>query len=112
MKTDTDTTQRAEGSLHPICSPALTDLDFEAVFPSRCPVTGLPYFMTLELDGVMVPTYGGPEDSMTLPDWHDDDQCWYWMRYDHHNGSWNEGVEFFDAPAPSWANAELSDSRQ
>lgn len=62
----------------------------EKGYPERCPITGLPYFMEMELDGEMVPTYGGPFDSYTIPtkDEHDEDGGYIRERYDHDEGAW------------------------
>lgn len=59
----------------------------EKGYPERCPVTGMPYFMDLEKDGEMVPTYGGPFDSYTIPQ-KDENGNWEWERYDHDEGAW------------------------
>lgn len=57
--------------------------------PSVCPITGRPFFMWIEhyATGCMVPTYGGPFDSYTLPTRGEDGEfeC---ERYDHDEGAW------------------------
>jgi hypothetical protein len=69
-------------------------------FPAKCPITGRPYFMTLEHPGLgMVPTYGGPYDSFTIPRAEGEaSQPWHERelrseRYDHDAGWWVEGGE-------------------
>ena len=56
--------------------------------PERCPLTGLHLFMWIEhpTDG-MVPTYGGPFDSYTIPV-RDEDGSYCRERYDHDEGGW------------------------
>lgn len=57
--------------------------------PDACPITGRPFFMTI--DGKA--TYGGPFDSYTIPR-RDDDGSLTCERYDHDRGAWreNEGL--------------------
>lgn len=57
--------------------------------PDVCPITGRPFFMWIEhhKTGQMVPTYGGPYDSYTLPV-RDKDGSYCRERYDHDNGWW------------------------
>lgn len=57
--------------------------------PDVCPITGLPFFMWIEHHetGQMVPTYGGPYDSYTIPVRHEDGS-YCRERYDHDNGWW------------------------
>lgn len=58
--------------------------------PDYCPFTGLSFFMFIESmngDGVMVPTYGGPFDSYTIPE-RDADGDYTRRRYDHDRGGW------------------------
>lgn len=57
--------------------------------PDVCPITGLPFFMWIEHHetGQMVPTYGGPYDSYTIPV-RDKDGSYYRERYDHDRGGW------------------------
>lgn len=56
--------------------------------PERCPVTNRPFFLWIEhpSDG-MVPTYGGPFDSYTIPTV-DSDGEFCCERYDHDVGAW------------------------
>lgn len=67
----------------------------EDLAPPKCPITGRPFFMALEHPELgMVPTYGGPYDSYTIPHlggkpdqpWHERDLRVY--RYDHDLGGW------------------------
>lgn len=57
--------------------------------PDVCPITGLPFFMWIEHheSGQMVPTYGGPYDSYTIPV-RDENGSFVRERYDHDNGWW------------------------
>ena len=57
--------------------------------PDVCPITGLPFFMWIEHHetGQMMPTYGGPYDSYTIPV-RDKDGSYCRERYDHDNGWW------------------------
>ena len=68
--------------------------------PDCCPVTRLPFFMWIGDEAEnMVPTYGGPYDSYTIPvmddeihlPWHEREMCR--ERYDHDQGSWIDGCE-------------------
>jgi hypothetical protein len=71
--------------------------------PDRCPITNRPFFMWIERpSGEMVPTYGGPFDSYTIPvpdscdsvDVRDREHVeLYCERYDHDEGAWVDGVE-------------------
>ncbi|WP_249414284.1 hypothetical protein [Pseudomonas sp. NY5710] len=56
--------------------------------PDECPITGRKFFMWIEHpDGGMVPTYGGPFDSYTIPT-RDGDEGFCCERYDHDYGGW------------------------
>ena len=57
--------------------------------PDVCPITGLPFFMWIEHHetGQMVPTYGGPYDSYTIPV-RDKDGSYCREQYDHDRGGW------------------------
>lgn len=57
--------------------------------PEACPITGLPFFMWIEHHetGQLVPTYGGPYDSYTIPV-KQQDGSYCRERYDHDNGWW------------------------
>lgn len=57
--------------------------------PDVCPFTGLAFFMWIEhhKTGQMVPTYGGPYDSYTIPV-RDTDGSYCRERYDHERGGW------------------------
>ena len=68
--------------------------------PEKCPITGRPFFMTLDHPELgRVPTYGGPYDSYTIPapegeptdPWHERELRS--ERYDHDAGWWVEGGE-------------------
>lgn len=71
--------------------------------PDRCPITFRPFFMWLEHpEKGLVPTYGGPYDSYTIPEpempedgkkteFHDIE--FYCERYDHDEGAWVDGSE-------------------
>lgn len=80
--------------------------------PSRCPVTGEPFFMMIKDDETEteLPTYGGPYNSYTLPEWDCDDQAWYRRNYDHDDGAWKDGVEFVDAPPLIVAQSPITSS--
>ncbi|MEN4917526.1 hypothetical protein ABE485_02555 [Achromobacter spanius] len=67
----------------------------EDLAPPKCPITGRPFFMALEHPELgLVPTYGGPYDSYTIPQlggkadqpWHERELRVY--RYDHDLGGW------------------------
>ncbi len=74
--------------------------------PDVCPITGRPFFMWIEHyeSGSMVPTYGGPFDSYTIPV-RDDDGSYCCQRYDHDLGGWivdcfeDVGVQIVDDQA-------------
>jgi len=58
--------------------------------PDECPITGRKFFMWIEHpDGGMVPTYGGPFDSYTIPT-REGDQGFCCERYDHDYGGWRD----------------------
>ncbi len=74
----------------PVAGEAQADLA-----PPKCPITGRPFFMALEHPELgMVPTYGGPYDSYTIPHLggrpdqprHERELRVY--RYDHDLGGW------------------------
>lgn len=71
-----------------------------SLHPEKCPITGRPFFMTLDHPELgVVPTYGGPYDSYTIPapegeptdPWHERELRS--ERYDHDAGWWVEGGE-------------------
>lgn len=68
-------------------------------YPSRCPVTGLPFFMAIEHpEKGMVPTYGGPYDSYTIPEptsynSDENEQEMIRERFDHDEGNWRNEYE-------------------
>jgi len=60
--------------------------------PDECPITGRKFFMWIEHpDGGMVPTYGGPFVSHTIPT-RDGDDGFCCERYDHDYGGWRDAV--------------------
>lgn len=68
-----------------------------AEYPAQCPITRRDFFMVLEHPVLgMVPTYGGPYDSYTIPEMTGQaDQPWhkrelFVRRYDHDVGGWVE----------------------
>jgi hypothetical protein len=64
--------------------------------PENCPITNLPFFMMIEHPDLgVVPTYGGPYDSYTIPE-KDDGGDYYRERYDHDEGRWIEGFEYIE----------------
>lgn len=65
----------------------------ESNCPDKCPITNEPLFMEIEHPILgLVPTYGGPYDSYTIPEIDDEgDFCRY--RFDHDEGCWVDGVE-------------------
>jgi hypothetical protein len=65
----------------------------EARERQRCPITRRLWFMDIEHDDLgVVPTYGGPFDSYTVPEV-DEDGHLRCERYDHDAGMWIEGGE-------------------
>ncbi|MFY3433947.1 hypothetical protein ACOTI9_14970 [Achromobacter mucicolens] len=67
----------------------------EDLAPPKCPITGRPFFMAIEHPKLgMVPTYGGPYDSYTIPhldgkpDQPRHERELYVYRYDHDLGGW------------------------
>lgn len=71
-----------------------------ASFPDKCPITRRPFFMVLEHPELgLVPTYGGPYDSYTIPHMEGQpDQLFHERelachRYDHDLGSWHADEE-------------------
>lgn len=66
-----------------------------AEYPAKCPITRRDFFMVIEHPELgMVPTYGGPYDSYTIPEmggkadqpWHEREL--FVHRYDHDFGGW------------------------
>lgn len=65
----------------------------EDKYPDKCPITNEPLFMELEHPELgVVPTYGGPYDSYTIPEI-DDDGDFVRHRYDHDEGCWVDGLD-------------------
>lgn len=64
--------------------------------PEKCPITGLPFFMVIEHPDLgLVPTYGGPFDSYTMPE-KDSNRDYHRYKYDHDEGRWFDGLEYVD----------------
>jgi len=60
----------------------------KVLYPEKCPVTGLPFFMEIHHPELgYIPTYGGPYDSYTIPI-KDENGNWYRKRFDHDEGYW------------------------
>ena len=76
--------------------------ELQAATPAECPITHRPFFMVIEHpERGLVPTYGGPYDSYTIPEWEPvkDERTpaeLYCERFDHDEGGWIEGVESID----------------
>lgn len=74
--------------------------------PERCPITMRPFFMWIEHpEHGMVPTYGGPFDSYTIPEPDNlpvngsiefDDIEMSCHHFDHDDGAWKDWVEGSD----------------
>ena len=81
------------------------DTRFLCTAPDYCPITGLPFFMIIEdRIGEMVPTYGGPYDSYTIPvlEYDGEDKGTLTRkRFDHDLGDWREEIEELDIVALS-----------
>lgn len=81
----------------------------------ECPITRRPYFMDLEHpERGIVPTFGGPFDSYTIPE--PDEDCQLRSeRFDHDRGEWIEGGEPLDLwiveEEPAVVNTKLLRSR-
>ena len=67
----------------------------ESLYPNKCPITRRDFFMVIEHpEKGIVPTYGGPYDSYTIPEmggeahenFHDRELSH--SRYDHDVGGW------------------------
>lgn len=83
--------------------------------PERCPVTNRPFFLWIEHpSGGMVPTYGGPYDSYTVPTV-DSDGEFCCERYDHDEGAWVDSeclsVRLTDDREPAVDDAFLNSVR-
>lgn len=69
--------------------------------PTRCPITGLGFFMTIRHPELgWVHTYGGPYHSYTIPRWEDsdpetpiDETGLIRERYNHDADAWEDGGE-------------------
>lgn len=65
----------------------------ESKYPDKCPITNLPIFTEINHPKLgMVPTYGGPSDSYTIPEI-DEEGDFFCYRYDHDEGCWVDGEE-------------------
>lgn len=83
--------------------------------PECCPVTNRPFFLWIEHpSGGMVPTYGGPYDSYTIPTV-DSDGEFCCERYDHDEGAWVDSeclsVRLTDDHVPALDDAYLKSVR-
>lgn len=71
-----------------------------ASYPKECPITGRPFFAEIEKDGELVPTYGGPFDSYTIPIADEEIQegeeeiGYTTTRYCHDDGGWKDDEWF------------------
>jgi hypothetical protein len=64
--------------------------------PEKCPITNLPFFMMIEHSDLgLIPTYGGPYDSYTIPE-KDNNGDYYRVRYDHDDGAWTDEWEYVE----------------
>lgn len=93
----------SEVSAHAATKRELDKLDASRWCPDRCPITFRPFFMWLDHpEKGLVPTYGGPYDSYTIPEpempedgkkteFHDIE--FHCERYDHDEGMWVDGSE-------------------
>lgn len=95
------TEKRADGKWHisievsPTPPPPAVHSPQSVAIYDRCPFTGRPHFMDIEHPELgLVPTYGGPFDSFTIPIPDDDDERTLRSeRFDHDQGAWVEGGE-------------------
>ena len=83
--------------------------------PEYCPVTSRPFFLWIvHPSGGMVPTYGGPYDSYTIPTV-DSDGEFCCERYDHDEGAWVDAeslsVRLTDDREPALDDAYLNSVR-
>lgn len=66
--------------------------------PEFCPITGLPFLAMADHPAKgNVPTYGGPRDSYTIPEWSSDMSGFVRTRFDHERGDWVDRVEVVEA---------------
>ena len=60
-------------------------------YPDKCPITGLSFFMEIEHPHLgLIPTYGGPFDSYTIPRKDVETGEFYRERFDHDLGEWRD----------------------
>lgn len=85
------------GAEHTQAATAETGAANWAEYPAQCPITRRDFFMVIEHPDLgMVPTYGGPYNSYTIPEMTGEaDQPWhkrelFVRRYDHDVGGWVE----------------------
>ncbi|MCS4284465.1 hypothetical protein M2396_002761 [Pseudomonas sp. BIGb0278] len=81
--------------------------------PDECPITGRKFFMWIEHpDGGMVPTYGGPFDSYTIPT-RDGDEGFCCERYDHDYGGWRDdemvGLKLIDDQSDECEHGQVAE---
>ncbi|WP_241653199.1 hypothetical protein [Pseudomonas alkylphenolica] len=81
--------------------------------PDECPITGRKFFMWIEHpDGGMVPTYGGPFDSFTIPT-RDGDEGFCCERYDHDYGGWRDdemvGLKLIDDQSDECEHGQVAE---
>ena len=86
--------EQFRNALQTIASKELTD-NGEAAYPAKCPITRRDFFMVIDHPDLgMVPTYGGPFDSYTIPEMEGEPDQEYHERgllvhrYDHDEGAW------------------------
>ncbi|HEY6872778.1 MAG TPA: hypothetical protein VI298_08645 [Geobacteraceae bacterium] len=72
----------------------------DSLYPAKCPITRRDFFMLIEHPEFgLVPTYGGPFDSYTIPEMDGEpDQPFherglFVYRFDHDLGDWVDGTE-------------------
>ena len=81
--------------------------------PDECRITGRKLFMWIEHpDGGMVPTYGGPFDSYTIPT-RDGDEGFCCERYDHDYGGWRDdemvGLKLIDDQSDECEHGQVAE---
>ncbi|WP_256582830.1 MULTISPECIES: hypothetical protein [unclassified Pseudomonas] len=84
--------------------------------PDECPITGRKFFMWIEHpDGGMVPTYGGPFDSYTIPT-RDGEEGFFCERYDHDYGGWRDdemvGLKLIDDQSDECEHGQVAELRE
>ncbi|MCZ9639593.1 MULTISPECIES: hypothetical protein [Pseudomonas] len=81
--------------------------------PDECPITGRKFFMWIDHpDDGMVPTYGGPFDSYTIPT-RDGDEGFCCERYDHDYGGWRDseivGLKLIDDQSDECEHGQVAE---